>query len=511
MNVAFEGCDVDRFRNIVARRLGLQFDDSKLGFLGDLLRRRLSANGHVCESYLRNLESGASQNELNALVLELTVPETYFFRNIDQFRVFSEVVLPDRLRAQRCGRRLRFLSAACASGEEAYTLAILLREVSADPSWAVSILGIDINPLMLERAAHARYSNWALRETPLDVQRRWFRSGGSDMVLDETIRTSVRFEQSNLVEDDPEIWQPDAYDAIFCRNVIMYFTEETSKAVVTRLARALAPGGYLFLGHAETLRGLSHDFHLHHSHGTFYYQRKEGADQSAKRVSTGMAASFTAAAAPLAAIVDQADTWGGVICSATEQIQAFSQAPISPSLPGRPVPIVQRQPGWNLCLPLDLLRTEQFEEALAVVQSLPPESARDPDVLLLQAVLLADSGRLEPAEEVCHQLLKIDELNSGAHYVLALCREGAKDQSAAANHDQVAVYLDPAFAMPRLHLGLLARRAGDSNAARRELGQALALLQREDASRLLLFGGGFNREALLGLCRAELIACGGKP
>jgi chemotaxis protein methyltransferase CheR len=112
---------------------------------------------------------------------------------------------------------------------------------------------------------------------------------------------------------------------------------------------------------------------------------------------------------------------------------------------------------------------------------------------------------------VCRRLLKIDELNSGAHYVLALCREGARDQPAAANHDQVAVYLDPAFAMPRLHLGLLARRAGDSGTARRELAQALALLQREDASRLLLFGGGFNREALLGLCRAELIACGGKP
>jgi chemotaxis protein methyltransferase CheR len=157
------------------------------------------------------------------------------------------------------------------------------------------------------------------------------------------------------------------------------------------------------------------------------------------------------------------------------------------------------------------LRTEHFTEALDLVQALPPESANDPDVLLLQAVLLAHSGRLAPAEDMCRRLLEIDELNSGAHYVLALCREGARDQSAAASHDQVAVYLDPAFAMPRLHLGLLARRAGDCDAARRELGQALELLQREDASRLLLFGGGFNREALLGLCRAELIACGGKP
>jgi chemotaxis protein methyltransferase CheR len=511
MSVAFEACEVDRFRNIVALRLGLEFDDAKLGFLGELLHRRVGAHAGACQIYLKNLEAGNSQNEWTALVQELTVPETYFFRNMDQFRAFSEVVLPCRMHARASHRRLRFLSAACASGEEAYTLAILLREVSADPSWVVSILGIDVNPVVLEKAAHARYSSWALRETPVDMQRRWFRPEGREMVLDETIRNLVHFEARNLQEDDPDTWQPEAYDAIFCRNVIMYFTEEASKIVVARLKRALAPGGYLFLGHAETLRGLSHDFHLHHTHGTFYYQRIEGADQPAKRFSTGMATISAPSATPLAAIVDEADTWVGAICNATERIQALAESPTKPSVVGRSLPISHADPGWNLRIPLDLLRTERFAEALDVVQALPPESGHDPDALLLQAVLLAHSGRLAPAEEVCRRLLKIDELNSGAHYVLALCREGAKDQPAAASHDQVAVYLDPAFAMPRLHLGLLARRAGDSDAARRELGQALALLQREDASRLLLFGGGFNREALLGLCRAELIACGGKP
>ena len=104
----------------------------------------------------------------------------------------------------------------------------------------------------------------------------------------------------------------------------------------------------------------------------------------------------------------------------------------------------------------------------------------------------------------------IDELNAGAHYVLALCREHSGDGSAAAEHDRVAAYLDPGFAMPRLHLGLMARRAGDREAARRELTQALFLLEREDAARLLLFGGGFNREALVALCDLALRESGGK-
>jgi len=108
-------------------------------------------------------------------------------------------------------------------------------------------------------------------------------------------------------------------------------------------------------------------------------------------------------------------------------------------------------------------------------------------------------------------LLMVDELNAGAHYVLALCRENSADRAGAAEHDRVAVYLDPTFAMPRLHLGLLARHAGDRDTARRELEQALLLLRSEDPSRLLLFGGGFNREALIVLCRSALRDCGGQP
>jgi chemotaxis protein methyltransferase CheR len=128
---------------------------------------------------------------------------------------------------------------------------------------------------------------------------------------------------------------------------------------------------------------------------------------------------------------------------------------------------------------------------------------------LLNAALLTHRGQLAEAEHACRRLLEVDELSAGAHYLLALCREGAHDRSGATYHDQVAAYLDPVFAMPHLHLGLLARRGGDRPGAQRALEEALPLLQREDTSRLLLFGGGFSREALIALCRTELAGCGG--
>lgn len=266
--------DWERFRALIATRFGLYFEDAKLGFLGDVLRRRLEALNQSSTTYLRALGNGPSYEETSALAQELTVPETYFFRNIAQFEVLAQVVLPARIAIPERSKVLRLLSAGCASGEEAYTLAIVARETIADPSWAVDIRAVDLNPVGLDKAKRARYSAWALRETPLDVQRKWFQGDGREMALDDAVRSAVKFAQTNLVVDDPEVWRPEVYDVIFCRNVLMYFAPEQARAVIARMVRSLAPGGSLFLGHAETMRGLSDAFHLRHSHGTFYYERK---------------------------------------------------------------------------------------------------------------------------------------------------------------------------------------------------------------------------------------------
>jgi chemotaxis protein methyltransferase CheR len=269
MTVFVDSGDVERFRGIVAAQFGLQFDDSRLGFLAEVLCKRLEAGPRDSQAYFSNLEGSLrASEEASALARELTVGETYFFRHNDQFRAFAEIALLARIRERASDRRLRLLSAGCASGEEAYSLAMILKETATDLVFDTSILAVDINPGALERAAEARFSTWALRETAPEAQKRWFRSSGRDLVLDPEIRSAVTFEQRNLTSDDIELWRPDFYDVIFCRNVIMYFSPEKMRAVIDRIARSIVPGGYLFLGHAETLRGLSQDFHLLHSHDT---------------------------------------------------------------------------------------------------------------------------------------------------------------------------------------------------------------------------------------------------
>jgi len=192
---------MERFRSAVGQRIGLRFDDAKLGFLGEVLQRRLEKFGRGSDAYLWELEYEPSQGEITALARELTVGETYFFRNNEQFRALAEVVLPERIRAQRSSKALRLLSAGCSSGDEAYSLAIVAREVVADPSWKVAVRAVDLNPVALEKAARARYSPWALRETPVDVRTRWFRLDGRELALDKSVRETVTIQRSNLAND----------------------------------------------------------------------------------------------------------------------------------------------------------------------------------------------------------------------------------------------------------------------------------------------------------------------
>ncbi|GGJ78911.1 hypothetical protein GCM10010123_06030 [Pilimelia anulata] len=461
---------VDRFRELVAAHLGLSFDPHGTDPrgtdpYGEVLRRRATRHGLSARGYLARLATAPDRDELAALAEALTITETYFFRHPEQLRALAAVVLPARLRARDGQRLLRLLSVGCSSGEEAYTLAILGLTAVPEPGWDVHVRGLDANPAVLRRAVAGRYSAWALRETPVAVRRRWFTARGQRYEVVPELRRRVGFVQHNVAADPLPGGE---YDVICCRNLLMYLHPVVAQQLVSRMTRALAPGGALLLGHTDTLGARPAGLRVRDSHDAFYYERVP--DPPAP--GTGAA---PAAAAP------GPDAEAG----------------------GAAVPAARPAAGGDRRLATRLLREERYAEALA---ALPPAGADRP-AALLRAVLLAHAGRAVEAVAACRELLAADGRSADAHHLLGTCVEEA-DPAAADQRYRLAARLDPDFAQPWLRLGVLAGRRGDRAAEREALARAIALLPGESDERILYFGGGFGRHALLGVCRGRIGAAG---
>jgi chemotaxis protein methyltransferase CheR len=214
------------------------------------------------------------KEELESAIEALTTHETYFFREPHQLGAFSRELLPALHRQNQSTRRLRLWSAGCSSGEEAYTIAILLEESGLFDRWQVEILGTDISRRVLAQARRGEYGQASLRSTPPTALARHFVPNGERFRIKDRIRANVTFSQLNLADREMTQMLP-TMDAIFCRNVLIYFDTQAKKRVLKHFYDRLRPGGYLLLGHSESLITLSSDFELVHLETDLVYRRPE--------------------------------------------------------------------------------------------------------------------------------------------------------------------------------------------------------------------------------------------
>jgi chemotaxis protein methyltransferase CheR len=267
-------------RDLIHERFGLFFEDNQRGSLRSRLTGRLATlDLETFEDYYHYLRFGPERaEELQRMVTHLTNNETYFYREMPQLQVFAETVL----RAVKEGkaasgeRTLRVLSAGCSTGEEAYTLAMMIYDSGQFFwSWNVLVIGMDVDSVALEKARRAVYHHNSFRGVSPAVKERHFvpAPGGAAQVKD-SIRRLVAFRPGNLV--DPASYAGlSSLDVIFCRNVLIYFSEAMILKVVRLFHEVLAPGGYLFLGHAESLSRITDMFTPIRFQGAMVY-RKEG-------------------------------------------------------------------------------------------------------------------------------------------------------------------------------------------------------------------------------------------
>ncbi|MGC3959914.1 MAG: CheR family methyltransferase [Verrucomicrobiota bacterium] len=491
-----------RLEAFLEERLGLLCVDWQRTRLAELVAQHRLGE-------LSSADAGGRQptrEELQALIEQLLIGETYFFREPAHLAVLADVAVPERLQRREPGRAVRILSIGCSSGEEAYSCAITLSDHRSDiTAGRITIEGIDVSAAAIHKARRARYSAWALRATPAAVRERCFFPEGEDYQLRPELRALVQFEERNLLDPEASSWTPGGFDILFCRNVLIYFSERSIRLAVSRLAQALAPGGFLFLGHSETLRGISDEFELCHTRESFFYRKKPLPRAAAPR---------SAAETKLPSDTDGAalgvpSSWFTNIARSAERIARLTSA-LTP-----PPATEARRPDsadvWTPLLPVaQRISSEQFDQALDLMRQLPAEVAPSGPALLTKATLLCGQGRYSEARKLCGRLLDDNQQVAEAHYLLGLGQEHVDEKESAQKSHEESIRADPRFAMAHLRLGIVLRRGGQRDAARAALRQALELLPHERRERILLFGGGFAREALLSLCRAELRALGGE-
>ncbi|HWP60193.1 MAG TPA: CheR family methyltransferase [Candidatus Acidoferrales bacterium] len=450
--------------DLVAERMGLHFPpprwpDLEKGFRSAARELGFSDAASCIQWFL---SSPLTRREIETLASHLTVGETYFFRDPQSFKILEERILPELIEKRRAAdRRLRIWSAGCATGEEPYSVAILLNEILPDlRDWRITILATDINPRFLERAAKAVYGDWSFRGVPEAVKERYFVKRNNRFEIRSDIKRMVTFSYLNLVEDIyPSLLNnTNAMDLIFCRNVLMYFAPEQAKQAIRRFHQALVNGGWLVVSPSETSHTLFARFSAANFPAAILYQ-KNGSPAPPRFCATEEPA---APAAPPAA-------------SPTPDPEASPEAERETSALAAPQSAGDESEG-SYARAVKLYDLGLYEEAAQALSAVAEREPDDGKAMALLARACANQGKLAQALQWCERAMAADKLNPGLHILHATILQ---EQGALAEANRAlkrALYLDQNLALAHFALATLARRQGKAKEARRHLENARRLL-----------------------------------
>jgi chemotaxis protein methyltransferase CheR len=455
-----------RFSEFIAERMGLDFPperwpDLRRGLAG-VAEELGFANVSTCVHRL--LTGSLTKAELQVLASHLTVGETYFFREKKTFDVFGESVLPDLIRVRRdCGQRLRIWSAACCTGEEPYSLAILLHQLIPDlRDWHVTILATDINEQFLQKSARGVYGEWSFRGSPAWLKERYFqRNADGRYALLPEIKKLVTFAPLNLVEDVYPSLATDtnAMDVIFCRNVLMYFTLPQARKAVLNLRHALVEDGWLAVSPSEGSQVLFSQFVPVNFPGAILYQKSDATTLTERpRVPPR-----SEPAESVGPAFEAPQVW-----TAPTPVDLPPEEPVRPE--SSPTPL-----GAAILL---YQQGRYAEAAGTLLVSLTANGAPDPPAFSLLARSLANQGKLSDALTWCEQWLVSDKLDPSGHYLRAVILQELGDHEQARRSLQQALYLQSDFVLAHFALASLARSGGQIPEAEKHFTTALRLLRR---------------------------------
>ena len=407
-------------KKLLQQKIGLNASSVGDSSIDRAIRQRLSSNklDSVKEYYELLLANSA---ELAELVEEVVVPETWFFRNNTPFDAFQEYITKSVEPKLKDGKKIRILSIPCSSGEEPYSAAIALHRAGLSLE-KIQIDAVDISKRALIKAKRAIYGKNSFRGIDDELQNNYFIKGGAGYRLIEEVREVVNFRQGNFLIGALSS-EPNYYDAIFCRNLLIYFDRNTQKAALQKLHRALKERGALFVGHAETSQVTRDMFVQLYSARSFgYIKVAEAQRRQAKRD------------------LQLPDKIPGQWQSVFDQLAKLSsKEPVKQ----KPKPAPRTQP----------TRIESTKDDVT------------PKISLISVERLANQGKYAEAIELCYLYLKQTPDSSDAYYMLGLIKDLNGEAREADGFLRKAIYLNPNHEQALVLAGLLAEKRGDNEVA----------------------------------------------
>ncbi|MEB3160593.1 MAG: CheR family methyltransferase [Synechocystis sp.] len=471
----------DSFITLIAQRTGIEIRTQNYSTMGDnILSRVKTLNLASPVDYLNLLSqtSEAADQEWQNFVCLLTNRESYFFRDKGQMSLLKQRILPEIIRANLRTKTIRICSAGCSTGQEPYSIAILLTELLPDAAeWQLKIMGIDINRESLDQGKRAMYNPWSFRQVEDHIKEQYFKSLGGYYKLNPNIQRLVRFQQVNLVRDNFHDVNPDtqSLDLIICRNVFIYFTDQAISTVMDKFHQVLKPNGYLMAGHAELQNHHVKAFKGHMFTESLVYTKQGhsinlvGTAPKARPQTAGQVAGLTPSKSP----ATPPEPFKLTLKPLPKPTTVHQFAASAPKADSKLSPLVV-----DLSDVKTLVQQKSYTLALKKLETLHQQNPRHFQVCLLLAEVQANLGNHAQAREWCEKAIALDNFQLAPHYLLAKIAEEKNEIELAKQTLKRIIYLDDQAVPAYFYLANLYQSQGDLQRCHKLQTSAVKILQK---------------------------------
>ncbi len=443
------------FRQLVEEKSGILLPDYRVIDLKRVVDEIAQAVG--CPDLYtlhRQLASGQEPQLTQRLIEAMTIGETYFFRNEPQFRLLERMILPDIVQRRSSTHTLHIWSAACATGEEPYSIAALLCQLLPDIArWNVQILGTDINQAALEKARKGVYREWSMRQTSSEARSRYFLSENDTYRIRPEIQRLVTFQTDNLLDEQPPLLagRRVEFDLILCRNVLIYFSEQTGRQVIRRLRVSTDEQGWLLVGHSEPAHLLAGIFRPYSLEGTTVY-----------RPEPRVAPPLQHPAFPASAVLPSALPALGIPLHTPNGARELATVIKTPPL--LPPPLLAAD-----LLALQLWDAGQVDQALGQLKRLSPKTLTDAETGFRIARIYARRTLWADALAWLDTTLGKNPLLAQAHYLQGIVYHEQGDNEKALAAFRKTLYADPNYVLAYVSQATVLEQMGENGRARKSL------------------------------------------